>query len=154
MDGDKAANRTLRMYSRCANREHFGEGSTVVFGMNLDARYPAALEFQTALRGPRTDFVLSGALGGAFLRLNGEALAVGPGGQLPTLTGAGNPGGAPLEGLFSAVGALLRSRGSSLLEGLFSAVGALLRSRGSSPPLGLFLAAGVHNSVHSLVSCC
>ena len=57
------------------------------------------MQFQPAalLRGARTDFVLSGELGGGFLRLNGETLGVGEDGELPSLAGVGKPSEAPLE---------------------------------------------------------
>jgi hypothetical protein len=68
VDGDSAANRTLRVYARCGA----SVSSVVVFGTNIGVEHQTltfALPLASATA--RDDYILSGTLGGPELLLNG-----------------------------------------------------------------------------------
>ena len=80
VDGDTAANRTVRLYARRAGGSDGDEGSSVVvFGSNVQAE-AAALHFDPSMvSNPATrreDYVLTGDLGGDSILLNSVAMAL------------------------------------------------------------------------------
>ena len=93
--GDDVHNRTQRVYARCGKRA----GSYVVFGSSLSTA-PTSLRFAAplGLSASRTDFILTGELGGPDLFLNGKPMAADAAtGGAPEFAGQTMQAGAALE---------------------------------------------------------